>query len=150
MNNIKYKRKVEKIIKNIKQDINIVTSGDSEYPIYKYERDKLRYIKKILDNGLEVLFIEDDKAVQSEVYMNVKVGHDQNPEEYPGLAHFLEHMLFIGSEKYPNFDIYSRLIAENNGHSNAYTTSDHTLYYFGCRSDLLFKIIDIFCNFFIS
>lgn len=148
--NIKYKRKIDKIIKNVKEDINLVTSGDSKYPIYKYEKDKLKYIKRVLNNGLEILFIEDDLAVQSEVYMNVKVGHNHNPVEYPGLAHFLEHMLFIGSEKYPTSCYYNKLIADNDGHSNAYTATDHTLYYFGCRSDLLFNIIDVFCNFFIS
>jgi len=50
--------------------------------------------------------------------------------ELPGLAHFLEHMLFMGTEKYPEENDYSKFLAENGGSSNAYTSSDHTNYYF--------------------
>jgi insulysin len=148
-NSIEYK--LEQILnnarKNVKIDINPDVAGDS---VYKYSRDKLNYLQKKLDNGLNVLFIEDDLAVKSEVYMSVAVGHNQNPVEYEGLAHFLEHMLFIGSEAYPDPGIYNRLVAEAHGYSNAYTSDDHTLYYFDCRSDLVFNIMNVFCNFFVK
>ena len=89
--------------------------------IYKYKRDKLDYKLQILKNGLNILYINDDIATQSHVCMNVKTGHNQNPPEYLGLAHFLEHMLFMGSKKYPQVDKYNKAITENHGSSNAYT-----------------------------
>ena len=51
-------------------------------------------------------------------------------KRYEGIAHFLEHMLFLGTEKYPIENEYERYILDRNGHFNAYTASDHTAYYF--------------------
>jgi secreted Zn-dependent insulinase-like peptidase len=145
-NNIEYK--IEQILKIVGEDVKIVKSRDSS--VYKFERDHLDYVKKTLDNGLQILFIEDDLAVSSEVYMSVSAGHNHNPLEFEGLAHFLEHMLFIGSKKYPDSTLYNRLVSESHGSANAYTADDHTMYYFTCRSDLIFNILDVFCNFFVE
>lgn len=62
--------------------------------------------------------------------MDVAVGHFSDPPELPGLAHFLEHMLFLGTEKYPEEGSYNKFLAENGGHSNAYTSSENTNYHF--------------------
>ena len=121
-------------------------SGD----IYKLKRDKSIYKQRVLSNGLRVVFIEDRSIVSSNITMNIKVGSNQNPPEYLGLAHFLEHMLFMGSSKYPDSDHYGRAIASNKGMSNAYTASSNTAYYFNCPPDLLFNIADVFCNFFVE
>ena len=48
----------------------------------------------------------------------------------PGLAHFLEHMLFRGSLKYPEVELFVDLIKKNNGIFNAYTASEETNYFF--------------------
>lgn len=52
-----------------------------------------------------------------------------DPLELPGLAHFLEHMLFYASTKYPTEDEYSKFISEHGGHTNAYTASENTNYH---------------------
>lgn len=52
-----------------------------------------------------------------------------DPLELPGLAHFLEHMLFYASRKYPTEDEYSKFISEHGGHTNAYTASENTNYH---------------------
>lgn len=62
--------------------------------------------------------------------MNVDVGSWHEPEEYPGLAHFLEHMLFLGSDKYPLMGHFDDLLAESGGMSNAYTDDLNTNYFF--------------------
>lgn len=54
----------------------------------------------------------------------------QDPLYAPGLAHFLEHMLFMGSEKYPDISLFHGLIAKYQGGTNAYTSPDETNYYF--------------------
>lgn len=53
-----------------------------------------------------------------------------DPKEIPGLAHFCEHMLFLGTEKYPNENDYVKFLSEHGGSSNAATYPDHTIYYF--------------------
>src|SRR5271154_3591211 len=50
-----------------------------------------------LENNLEVLLISDPKTELSGAMMSVKTGSWENPDAYPGLAHFLEHMLFLGT-----------------------------------------------------
>jgi len=66
--------------------------------------------------------------------------HD--PREIPGLAHFLEHMLFLGTEKYPEENEYHKFLAENGGSSNAYTGRDHTCYYFESAPKALEPALD--------
>lgn len=58
------------------------------------------------------------------------VGHMSDPSDLPGLAHFCEHMLFLGTEKYPSENEYSKFLSEHGGNCNACTYSDHTNYYF--------------------
>ena len=58
------------------------------------------------------------------------MGSYHNPPNMPGLAHFLEHMLFRGSQKYPEVELFVDLIKKNNGIFNAYTASEETNYFF--------------------
>jgi len=53
----------------------------------------------MLENGLEALLIRDDKADKASGALDVKVGHLADPEDLQGLAHFCEHLLFMGTEK---------------------------------------------------
>ena len=62
--------------------------------------------------------------------MDVNVGHASDPADLPGLAHFLEHMLFLGTEKYPEEGHYNQFLQERGGNSNAYTDFEHTNFFF--------------------
>lgn len=53
-----------------------------------------------------------------------------DPWDLPGLAHFCEHMLFLGTDKYPSENEYSKFISSHGGITNAYTATDHTNYHF--------------------
>lgn len=53
-----------------------------------------------------------------------------DPWNLPGLAHFCEHMLFLGTDKYPSENEYSKFISSHGGITNAYTATDHTNYHF--------------------
>lgn len=57
-------------------------------------------------------------------------GFFNDPDDIPGLAHFCEHMLFLGTEKYKNENDYNKYLNEHGGSSNAATYPDHTIYYF--------------------
>ncbi len=71
---------------------------------------------------LQVILISDPTSEKGAASMSVNVGSFLDPEELPGLAHFLEHMLFLGTEKYPDENQYSSFLSEHGGQSNAYTS----------------------------
>ena len=62
--------------------------------------------------------------------MAVNVGSFNDPKGGYGMSHFLEHMCFLSSEKYPKAGEYSDHIAANGGYSNAYTEFEWTNFYF--------------------
>lgn len=106
-----------------------------------------KYIK--LDNGLDIILVNDNKTTHSTASLSVGVGSvDENGIH--GLAHFLEHMLFLGSKKYPEADIYGSTLAKYNGTSNAFTAQDHTCYYFEVHNEAFNTMLDIFGQFFIE
>ncbi|XP_026685109.1 insulin-degrading enzyme, partial [Diaphorina citri] len=76
-------------------------------------------------------------------------GYLSDPKDLPGLAHFCEHMLFMGTETYPAENEYNKFLSEHSGYSNAYTSADHTNYHFEVSPDHLEKTLDIFSKFFI-
>ncbi|MPC88190.1 Insulin-degrading enzyme [Portunus trituberculatus] len=65
-----------------------------------------------------------------------------DPTELPGLAHFCEHMLFMGTKKYPCENEYNKYLSEHGGSSNAYTAADHTNYYFDVAPDAFSGALD--------
>ncbi|SCC90627.1 Uncharacterized protein SCG7086_BU_00070 [Chlamydiales bacterium SCGC AG-110-P3] len=101
-----------------------------------------------LDNGLEAYLISDPSADKSAAALSVNVGSWSDPVDAPGLAHFCEHMLFLGTKKYPNESEYHRFVSEHGGLANAYTTNDHTSYMFAINNDALIEALDRFSNFF--
>lgn len=105
-------------------------------------------LKMRLSNGLEAYLISDPEATQAGAVLTVQAGSWDDPEEYPGLAHFLEHMLFLGTEKYPIESDYDRFIRTNNGQFNAYTAGDYTLYVFSIAPKAFEEALDRFSFFF--
>lgn len=101
------------------------------------------YVKEYkLDNGLKVLIIEDHKAPLATFQIWYKVGSRNEPVGKTGLSHFLEHMMFKGTEKYGSKE-FSRIIQKNGGMDNAYTTKDYTVYYQMLASDRIDLSIDL-------
>ena len=58
-----------------------------------------RFSLILLPNGMEVLLIHDATTDKSSAAMDVRVGHLNDPEDLQGLAHFCEHLMFMGTEK---------------------------------------------------
>jgi len=103
-----------------------------------------------LDNQLQVLLISDPQADQAAAALAVAVGSVDDPPDREGLAHFLEHMLFLGTEKYPEPGEYKRFLASHGGSHNAYTAHDHTNYFFQVDADYLQPALDRFAQFFVA
>lgn len=101
-----------------------------------------------LENGLQALLISDPRIDKSAAALTVKTGSWEDPAEYPGIAHFLEHMLFLGNKKYPNENDFSRFISENGGQFNAFTANDFTGYIFTVNNSSLPSALDQFSSFF--
>ncbi|KXS19755.1 putative ptr insulinase family/protease III [Gonapodya prolifera JEL478] len=104
--------------------------------------------KVILPNGMKAYIISDPQTSMSGAALAVETGSWRDEKQYEGTAHFLEHMLFLGTEKYPKEYEYERYITDNNGNMNAYTSSDHSLYYFEVTPKALEGALDRFSEFF--
>lgn len=82
--------------------------------------------------------------------MFVGSGSLNDPPEVQGLAHFCEHMLFLGTKKYPTTNHYQEFIASNGGDSNAATGEEYTYFYHSVAQEKLDESLDIFAQFFID
>lgn len=118
--------------------------------IIKPSVDDRLYRLITLSNGLDVLLISDPTTDKASAAIDVNVGHLCDPAEVPGLAHFCEHLLFMGTEKYPVENEYSVYLAEHGGSSNAFTGAENTNYYFDVASGDLHGALDRFAQFFIA
>lgn len=112
--------------------------------------DKAEFRRFTLDNGLRVLLVSDVNFNKSGAALAVGIGQIDDPFEHAGLAHFLEHMLFLGTEKYPDVKDYATYINTNGGYNNAYTSTDLTNYQFEVRHEALDGALDRFSQFFIA
>lgn len=119
-------------------------------PILSPSISSQKVAKIVLDNGLEAYLISDPNASQSAAALSVEAGSWHDPKEHPGLAHFLEHMLFMGSKRYPIENEHSAFIRDHGGEENAYTFSDRTLYFFAIENSFFLEGLDRFAHFFID
>lgn len=101
-----------------------------------------------LENGLEAYIISDPDIDKAAAGLSVQAGSWSNPIGQEGIAHFLEHMLFLGTTRYPNESEYQRYITDNGGVTNAYTSVDHTAYMFSVNPDAFEQGLDRFSWFF--
>lgn len=99
-----------------------------------------------LDNGLRVVLASDPDADKAAASMNVAVGSGDDPAEREGLAHFLEHMLFLGTEKYPDPGEYQQFIRSHGGSHNAFTAFADTNYFFDVEAEFLEPALDRFAQ----
>ena len=124
------------------------TAADVE--IERSPADPRSYRAITLDNGLEALIVSDPGADQAAAALDINAGSANDPEDRPGMAHFLEHMLFLGTGKYPEPGEYDRFITEHGGFSNASTAFAHTTYFFEVDAAHLDGALDRFAQFFVS
>jgi insulysin len=122
----------------------------AQVPILTPSLSSRKTMKIRLDNGLEVYLISDPGCSQSAAALSVDVGSWHDPETYPGMAHFLEHMLFMGTQAYPDESEYSAFIRDHGGSENAFTSADRTLYVFSANNDALPLALERFSHFFID
>lgn len=111
-----------------------------------YDKNIYRYL--ILKNKLKLLLIYDETCDIDCVALTVNTGYMD--DTVAGIAHFLEHMLFNGTVSNPQDDMFMNFISQNGGYTNAYTSHDHTCYYYTINTDKFDESINYFSEFFIS
>ncbi|KAB7506990.1 Insulin-degrading enzyme-like protein [Armadillidium nasatum] len=117
------------------------------------------------DEGIEDMpEVKDEKPVKKKIQtrylasvrkasaasLTIGVGHLENPKEIQGLMHFLEHMVFMGSEKYPKENCFDNFVKKCGGCDNAHTDYENTTFYFEVQEMHFEKALDMFAQFFIS
>jgi len=118
---------------------SVIKTSGSNSMVYKYMK---------LPNKLQAILVSDPEADMASAAMDVGVGSALDPRDRPGLAHFCEHMLFMGTETYPVENEYSVYLKNNAGHSNAYTALNNTNYFFQVSNQGFEGALDRFSCFF--
>ena len=122
-----------------------MTSSETLYTnLKKSKSDTFSYALKILKNGLDT---ETNKSAAS---LSVNIGSLLDPKEYQGLAHFCEHMLSMGTKKFPDENDFGNFLSKNSGDSNAYTSEDITNYHFNVSNNAFEEALERFADFFVS
>ena len=132
---------------------NAASSSIDQYvkgEIRKRPTDERQYRALELDNGMRVVLVSDPSSSRSAAALDVNVGAFSDPREVPGLAHFCEHMSFLGTKRFPKEEEFSSYLSSHGGSSNAYTDSEDTVYYFDVNADFTQEALDRFSQFFIS
>jgi len=96
----------------------------------------------VLPNGLKVLLLENHKAPVVSFQVWYRVGSRNEAWGKTGLSHLLEHMMFKGTNKFGPEE-FSRIIQENGGNNNAFTSRDYTAYFENLRADRVDVAIEL-------
>ncbi len=103
---------------------------------------KEQVFETVLPNGLKVILLENHKAPLVTFQVWYRVGSRNEEWGRTGLSHMLEHMMFKGTEKVGPED-FSRIIQENGGNDNAFTSRDYTAYFENLSADRIQIALDL-------
>ncbi|MDC0611716.1 insulinase family protein [Vibrio sp.] len=112
--------------------------------------DSKSYRYLTLSNQLRLLLINDESASKSAAALAVNVGHFDDPSDREGLAHYLEHMLFLGTEKYPKIGEFQNFINQFGGTHNAWTGTEHSCFFFDISPKAFYEGLERFSQFFVA
>src|SRR5882762_11244871 len=101
-----------------------------------------RVVAATLDNGLRVLLLEDPRSPIVSFQVWYRVGSRNELRGASGIAHFLEHLMFKGTPTHGPKQ-FARLVEENGGQDNAFTSQDVTSYYVNIAADKLDLVIEL-------
>ena len=127
-----HKTKTHKTILH-KTKKNNARSSDTKMKLYKN------------GSGTRLLVLPNrNETATASIYFNFKVGSKNESKEINGISHFIEHMIFKGSPKYPNYLDISKTFDANGISFNAYTSKDTTAYHYKFLSTK--ENLDIICK----
>ncbi|OBT15873.1 peptidase M16 [Vibrio sp. UCD-FRSSP16_10] len=118
--------------------------------MHQSPNDNNSYRPITLNNQIKVILVHDPKAQRSAASLAVRVGHFDDPSDREGLAHYLEHMLFLGTKAYPKVGEFQTFISQHGGSNNAWTGTEHTCFFFDILPQFFEPALSRFSQFFIS
>ena len=118
--------------------------------VIKGRSDWREYRPFQLQNGIQCMLVHDKESKLTAMSVAVNVGASSDPRSMSGLAHFTEHMCFLGSAKYPGENEYKKYLSSHGGKSNASTSMSFTTFKFDVLAEHAEQAVDIFSQFFIS
>ncbi|KAJ6224234.1 hypothetical protein RDWZM_002779 [Blomia tropicalis] len=118
--------------------------------IIKPNNDTRVYRALLLPNQLRVMLVSDPTTDKSAGSLSVRVGSLADPWDCQGMAHFLEHALFLTTRKYPEENFFKNYVVAHGGGTNAFTSLTETCYFFDCGPDALEGALDRFAQFFVE
>ncbi len=110
--------------------------------IHKSEHDLGKYQAIKLLNGMTVLLVSDAQAPNSLAALALPVGSLEDPNNQLGLAHYLEHMVLMGSQRFPEPGSFSEFLKKHGGSHNASTASYRTAFYFEIENNALAPAVE--------
>ncbi|GKY93969.1 hypothetical protein MPSEU_000363800 [Mayamaea pseudoterrestris] len=119
------------------------------FPI-KGDADWRNYRCLQLHNGVTLVMVHDAQSKTTAASATVNVGAAADPRSLSGLAHFCEHMCFLGSREYPGENDYKKYLASHGGRSNASTSLHTTNYKFEVVAEHAEKALSMFAQFFVA
>jgi len=102
-----------------------------------------QYTKKVLKNGLTILTVPVPHVESVTMSIFVKAGSRYEPARINGLSHFLEHLHFKGTKKYPTAKKLSEVVDSIGGEFNANTGKEHTQYFIRAAAQHLPLVFDV-------
>ncbi|CDJ26859.1 insulysin, putative [Eimeria mitis] len=118
--------------------------------VLKPEADYRDFRHYQLSNGMHAIAVHHPRSNEAGFAVAANTGSLYDPEDVPGLAHFLEHMLFLGTSKYPEPESYDSFLTQNGGANNAYTDEEKTVFFNKVTDSAFEEALDRFAEFFKS
>ncbi|XP_050498673.1 nardilysin-like isoform X3 [Diabrotica virgifera virgifera] len=129
-------------------------SDKKEYKIIKLKNGLIAVLISDVQNQTDSNEINQVETAKEEkmaaATLQIRAGCLCDPVEILGLSHFLEHMVFMGSEKFPAENDFDSFIRKGGGSTNAYTDYEETAFYFECLEKHLPEALDKWSQFFIA
>ena len=116
--------------------------------VNKIVTDKRDIRNIILKNGIQAILISDKNILNSSCSVAINKGYYSDDINHQGTAHFIEHLLFMGCDKYPNKNDFHSYIQSSNGTDNAFTSENITCYFISVKNEYLKKGIEMLSYFF--
>ena len=127
-----------------------ITGSYNWFDIEKPNNDPkiYKYLPELLPNAPPIVVVQDPGAQLTGFAVGVSAGSYYDPMDFPGLAHFTEHMLFLGTEKFPGPTSFDEFISSHGGSSNAFTDAERTVYYNAIDTEVFAEGLSRFIEFF--
>lgn len=114
--------------------------------LHKSSNDKRHFLPYTLPNGLRVLLVNDPLCRKSAAAACIQAGHFDDPQNIDGLSHLLEHLLFDGSEHFPDTNGFDQFLSQRGGCVNAWTGTEHSNFHFDVAHEHLAQSLQQFAD----